>query len=119
MPTIKTRVDDATYATLVAKRRAAGLPSVSALFLRRCGELTDQVEASEIARRALRLAKQKATGTEFRLRDLFPPQQWENFSKGARLRAGKMFFEKVGAAVDGVRAKRRSSTNHQFYESAR
>jgi len=118
MPTVKTKIDDATYAALVARRKAVGLPSVSALFLRECGVLTDQAEACEIARRALRSAKQKAAGSEYRLRDLFPQQYWEKFSKGARLRAGKMFHEQVASAIHGVRATRKSSTNHQYYETA-
>jgi hypothetical protein len=118
MPTIKTNVDDATYKTLVSKRKAAGLPSVSALFLLKCGVLTDQAEAGEITRRALSSAKKKANGPEFRLRDLFRKNDWDSFSKGARLRAGKMFHEKVAAAVDGIRATRKSSTNHQYYRCA-
>jgi Domain of unknown function (DUF1413) len=118
MRTIKTQVDDATYATLVTKRKAAGLPSVSALFLRECGVLTDHVEASAIARRALTRAKKKPGGIEYRLGDLFPPQEWQKFSKGARLRAGKMFHAEVGAAVHGIRATRKSSSNHQYYMTA-
>jgi hypothetical protein len=118
MPTIKTKVDVATYARLVAKRKAAGLPSVSALFLEKCGELTERVEATEIVRRALPAAKRKDSGSTFRLRDLFPPPQWEKFSKGARLRAGKMFHEEIGSAVHGIRVGQKSSANHQFYVAA-
>jgi len=99
-------------------RKAAGLPSVSALFLLKSGELDDRAEANEIARRALKSAKRNPKGEEYRLRDLFPQQIWESFSKGARLRAGRMFFEAVASAVHGVRATRKSSTNHQFYETA-
>ena len=118
MPTIKTKVDVETYETLVKKRKKAGLPSVSALFLRQCGVLTDQAEASEIARRALRVATERPSGSEYRLCDLFPKKRWRNFSKGARLRAGKLFHEEVGSAVHGVRAARKSSTGHQIYETA-
>ena len=117
MKTVKTRMDDHTYAKLVAMRKAAGLPSVSALFLDRCGHLTDQAEAAEIARRALTAAKRKASGQEYLLRDLFPGR-WDEFSKGARLRAGKMFHEQVASAVHGIRATRKSATNHQLYETA-
>lgn len=117
MTTIKTSVDDATYAKLVAMRKTAGLPSVSALFLSKCRVLTDQAEATEIVSRAFTRAKKRVGRPDFRLRDLFPTAEWEKFSKGARLRAGKVFHEKVGAAVDGIRATRKSSTNHQFYKS--
>jgi hypothetical protein len=118
MPTVKTRVDDATYATLVAKRKAAGLPSVSALFLRESGVLTDQVAASEIARRALARAKKKSGEPEYLLRDLFAQKEWQKYPKGARLRAGKMFNAEVASAVHGIRATRKSSTNHQYYQTA-
>jgi len=111
-------VDDTTYLTLVKMRKKAGLPSVSALFLRKTGVLTDQMEASAIARSALTRAKKKASGSEFRLRDLFQQQEWERYSKGARLRAGKMFNAKIGSAIHGIKATRKSSTNHQYYESA-
>lgn len=115
MPTIRTIVDDETYASLSLKRRQAGLPSISALFLSRVDELTDEHEAGEIVRRAIRLASHKQPGVEFRLQDLFPPTRWERFSKGARLRSGRMFKAEVDAARRGIRAVRKSSSNHQFY----
>lgn len=115
MPLIKTVIDDATYATLVSLRKREGVPSVSALFLKRCNILTDDKEAGEITKRALKIAKGKDSGFEFRLRDLFPRTQWEKWSKGARLRAGRMFFDDVATAVHGVRALRKSSSNHQYY----
>jgi uncharacterized protein DUF1413 len=118
MRTIKTRVEDDVYASLVKMRRAARLPSVSSLFLSKCNLLTDHAEASEITRLALKAAKQQRSGSEYRLRDLFRKTRWQGFSKGARLRAGKMFYEEVSSAVYGIRATRKSSTNHQIYETA-
>ncbi|WP_454748925.1 single-stranded DNA-binding protein [Ciceribacter selenitireducens] len=115
MKTVKTMMDEETYAHLVAERKKAGVPSVSALFLLRCGVLTDAKEASEIVRKAIRAAKSKKVGYEFRLRDLFSTAGWNAFSKGARLRAGKMFHEEVAAAIHGLRASRKSSSNHQYY----
>lgn len=115
MPTIKTRVDDRTYKRLVAKRKKAGLPSVSALFLRETGESNDRAEAAEIARVALARAKKKPSGTEYLLRGLFSASGWGKFSKGARLSAGKMFHAEIASAVHGIRATRKSSTHHQFY----
>lgn len=115
MPIIKTDVDDETYALLVKMRQKAGLPSVSALFLKQCNVLTDGSEASEIVRRALRTAKGKNKGFEFRLRDLFKTADWERFSKGARLRAGRLFFEEIAAATHGIRAVRKTSSNQQIY----
>jgi hypothetical protein len=115
MPMIKTNVDDDTYALLVRKRKKAGLPSVSALFLKECGVLSDAKEAGEIVRRALKTAKGKDSGFEFRLRDLFAKNNWNAFSKGARLRAGRMFHDEIAAAIHGIRTGRKSASNHQFY----
>ena len=111
MPTVKTKLDDESYATLVRERKRLGLPSVSALFLAKFGLLTDEMEASEIVRRAVMLAKKKPRGTEFRLRDLFNQPQWDKFSKGARLRAGKMFFDRIR-----LRCSRRQSIAAIFFE---
>lgn len=118
MPVIKTVVDDATYASLVRKRKKAGVPSVSALFLKNCDELTDEKEAAEIVRQAIRAAAKMEPGEEFKLQDLFPTKRWERFSKGARLRGGRMFKAEVDAAQSGIRAVRKSSSNHQFYVRA-
>jgi hypothetical protein len=118
MPTIKTKVDDATYQELVRQRKAGGLPSVSALFLSKCGVLNDQKEAMEIVRRALAAAKKKSSGSQFQLRELFGQPQWTKFSKGARLRAGKMFYTEIGSAVHGIRPGGKSPSNHQIYISA-
>jgi hypothetical protein len=95
-------------------RSVAGHPSVSALFLDKCGVLTDDKEAGEIARKAMKRAKKKAKGFQFRLRDFF--SNWHQLSEGARLRAGRLFLYKVSAAVDGIRAVRKSSSGQQIYE---
>lgn len=117
MPTIKTRIDAQTYRRLAKMRRAAGLPSVSALFLDKCGLLSDDGAAAEIVRSALKRAKRKSSDDQYRLRDLFTKQSWEQFSKGARLRAGRMFRQKVAAALDGISATRKNATNHQYYQT--
>lgn len=115
MPVIKTAIDEDTYEFLMRERKKEGVPSISALFLKRCDVLTDAKEASEIVKRGLRIAKKKESGYEFRLRDLFPPRQWVTWTKGARLRAGRIFHEEVGAAIHGIRAIRKSASNHQYY----
>ena len=115
MRIIKTRLDDAGFAKLSKMRKTAGLPSISALFLEKCGLLSDEKEAQEIVRLALIRAKKKPRGTEFRLRDLFVKSLWEEFSKGARLRSGKMFYDRVSAAVHGIRDCGKSPSNHQLY----
>jgi hypothetical protein len=118
MKTIKTLIDDDAYAELARKRRAEGLPSVSALFLKKCGVLTDDDEAREIVRTALRKAKAKRSGYEFRLRELFPDSQWEKFGKGARLRAGRLFYARIAEATHGIRTLPKTSSNHQRYQTA-
>ncbi len=117
MPTIKTTVDDATYATLVDLRKRKGVPSVSALFLSQCGVLTDQKEATEIVRRAIASAKKKTSGprSQYKLQDLFPKTQWTAFSKPARIIAGKMFKAKIEAENLGIQILDKSSSNHQYY----
>jgi hypothetical protein len=115
MTLIKTMVDEATYKKLVKLRKKEGVPSVSALFLKRCDLLTDDKEADEIVKKALRAAKKRESGDEFRLRDLFPAEQWSAWTKGARLRAGRMFQDQIGTATYGIRASHRSGSNHQFY----
>lgn len=115
MPTIRTTVDDATYGELVKARKVAGLPSVSALFLSKCGVLDDGLEAAEIVRRAKKLAMKKPDNQRFRLRDLFKPTAWDGYSKGARLRAGRLFYDEMAAARDGIRPDQKSTSGHQYY----
>ena len=115
MPTVRTTMDEATYRKLVADRKAAGLPSVSALFLLKCGVLDDNMAASEIVRKAKVRAAKKADNERFRLRDLFQTDEWNKYSKGARLRAGRLFFDEMAAAVDGIRPEKKSSSGHQYY----
>ncbi len=117
MPTVKTTIDDDKYAKLVRMRKMAGVPSVSALFLQKVGMLDEKEEASDITRLALRSAKRKPAKSEYLLRDLFLKQRWEQFSKGARLRAGKMFNAEVASAVHGIRATRKAASGHQYYRT--
>jgi hypothetical protein len=116
MPTIKTDVDEETYAELVRLRRQEGVASVSALFLKRCGLLTDAQEAEELVKRALSLARRRPN-REFRLRDLFSAAQWGEFSKGTRIRAGRLFFERVTAQDLGIEAGDKTASNHQLYRA--
>lgn len=115
MPVIRTVVDDETYASLSQKQRKAGLLSISALFLSMCNESPENAEADEIVRRAIKLASFKLPGEEFRLQDLFPAETWESFSKGARLRSGRIFKAEAKTGLRGIQAVRTSGSNHQFY----
>ena len=114
MKTVKTPMSDETYATLVDMRKAEGVPSIAALFLKKCGLLDDDQEADEIVTKAGRKAQKLESGTVFTLKSLFPPEQWEMFSKGARLRAGKRFYDHILAK--GFRDAKKTSSNHQLYK---
>jgi|GEM_PF-4721428 len=118
MKTIKVRVEDNDYSKLVEDRRRAGLPTVAALFLLKCGVLDDQKTAAEIVKQALQRAKKRRSGDTYLLAELFKKREWAKFSKGARLRAGKMFNEVVSRAKDGVRAAHKTSSGHQVYTTA-
>lgn len=115
MAIIKTVVDKDTYARLVSKRRAAGLVSISALFLKQCGEPGDKNEAHTIVRRALLRAVKMEEGAEFTLPKLFRPAEWRRFDKAARLRSGRMFKAEVNTKRFEIRPLRLSSDNHQVY----
>jgi hypothetical protein len=116
MPTIKTEVDADTYAELVRLRREEGVSSVSALFLKKCGVLTDAQDAEELVKRAVALARRRP-GRQFRLRDLFSAQQWERFGKGTRIRAGRLFFERVNSHDLSIEILKKTASNHQLYRA--
>jgi hypothetical protein len=115
MVTIKTIVDKDMYARLAKKRRAAGMVSISALFLKQCGEPSERNEADTIVRRALSRAANKAEGEEFTLPKLFRPAEWQGFDKTARLRSGRMFKAEINTKRFRIRPLRLSSANHQVY----
>jgi hypothetical protein len=118
MKTIKVPVTDSQYQLLVTQRKAAGLPSVSALLLKNSNILSDEDEAREIVNVAFRRACTKSSGEQFTLRELFQSDLWEKFGKSARLRAGRQFFGLVSAATHGIRTLPKTSSNHQRYEKA-
>ena len=74
------------------------------------------MEAAEIVRQAKKLAMKKPDNERFRLRDdLFKPAAWDSYSKGARLRAGRLFYDEMAAARDGIRPDQKSGSGHQYY----
>ncbi len=117
MKTIKTTVDDATYGKLVAIRKEEGLPSVSALFLRKCNALSPQTEAVEITKKAVQLALKQPKTVRYRIKDLFPALAWEGYSKSARIGAGRLFNSKVNAPNSGLAEVGISGSNHMFYKT--
>ena len=81
--------------------------------------LTDQQNANEIAKRVMKIVEKKRAGSEFRLKDLFPSDQWEGFPKAARISAGKAFNTLVNSQAYRVDTAHKSSSNHQFYRVVR
>jgi hypothetical protein len=113
--TVKIPLSEAEYASLLAMKKVHGVPSIPALLKKLAGLYTESAEATAIVDTAMRKAKRKPLNEEFRLKDLFLPSRWESFGKIPRLRAGKLFRDRVTLAVDGIVATRKNSTNHQFY----
>lgn len=116
MKTIKTIVDDENYAKLVKMRKDQGLPSISALFMKKTVGLTPALEAEQIVSRALKAAKVRPLNELFILRDLFPRDQWNKFDRSARLQAGRAFYARISAARDGIIPGPKTQANHQQYK---
>jgi hypothetical protein len=110
-------MSDEHFAALSAQAKAVGLPGIASLLLKKSGVLNDEAEAADIVKKAIKLAKRKKPREQFRLKELFQAHDWEQFSKGARLRAGRQFFAIVlEAGRDlGIAATEKTSSNHQAY----
>jgi predicted CopG family antitoxin len=114
---IKTTVDEEAYKELVEMRKKEGVPSVSALFLKLSGQLSSDKMVREVVRTALSKAKKTQKGKEYRLCDLFEDATWKKYTPGVRTKAGAAFKAEVDTAVHGIRPTRKSSANHQYYET--
>lgn len=114
MKTVKTPMSEQTYAKLVVMRRAEGVPSIAALFLKKCGVLDDEQTADEIVTKAVQKASRQPAGEVFTLKSLFGPEEWESFAKGARLKAGKRFYDRI-TARPGFEDSGKTTSNHQRY----
>ncbi|HYC06255.1 MAG TPA: DUF1413 domain-containing protein [Azospirillaceae bacterium] len=120
MKTVRVTMSDEAHTKLQAQAKADGLPGIASLLLKSAGQLTEDAEAANINRTAILRAKKLPVDSTFRLRDLFPASDWERFSKGARLRAGREFVADVRAKlVQGVRYKEKTQQNHHVYVRTR
>ena len=117
MKTVRVAISDENFTALSAKAKVLGLPGIASLLLKNSGMLNDETEAADIVKKAIKLARRKEAREEFRLKELFGPEDWDQFSKGARLRAGRQFAAKVleeGVSL-GLAKTGKTSSNHHTY----
>ena len=109
-------MSDEAFGLLNAEARKKKLPGIASLLLSKSGVLSDEAAGADIAKRATRNAGKLAPGMRFKLRQLFEPAEWEGFTKGSRVYAGRIFFEQVTSGkVANVIDDGKSSSNHQLY----
>jgi hypothetical protein len=117
MKNVRVVMSDETFNRLKLKAKTAGCPGIGAYLLKVAGELTHDAEAHGIARLAERRARALPIGSEpFILKKLFSKDEWEGYSKPARIAAGKEFFAGVECGLtDGVEVGGKTGSNHQTY----
>jgi hypothetical protein len=116
MKTVRVTMSDEAFAQLSAEARKKKLPGIASLLLSKSDVLSDEAAGADIAKKAARNASKLADGERFKLRQLFEPDDWEGFTKGSRVYAGRIFFEEVtNGKVANVADDGKSSSNHQFY----
>lgn len=116
MKTVRVTMPDETHKALFEASKKAGLPGIASYLLMQAGELTDDAQAADIKKRAIQKVRKVLPGKQFRLRELFDQEEWNNFSKGSRIIGGRYFNSAVQLKeVDGVVASAKQSGNHQFY----
>lgn len=108
---------DETYDRLRVEARQAGYPGIGSYLLSKVNGLTTDAEAHDIVKRAEKLAIRKSLDDgSFTLKSLFSKEQWNAYSKPARIAAGKLFFAEVEVGfVPGVQVSEKSGANHQTY----
>lgn len=115
MKTVRVTMSEKAFSNLNDQAKEMGLPGIASFLLHKAGVLTDDAEAADIKKQALSKARKLDVGEKFKLRGLFLKDKWEQFPKAVRIRAGRQFFADVQAGVGGIRAGKKSSSNHQFY----
>jgi len=119
MKTVRVTMPDEAFSKLNEQAKEAGLPGIASLLLKKANVLTDDAEAADVKKQAFTRARKLEIGERFKLRGLFTKDKWEMFPKAVRIRAGRQFFAEVQEGVSGVRAEKKSSSNHQFYVRTR
>ena len=120
MPVIRVELSRNAYEKLTQARKKAGLPNSASYLLQRAGLLDTHAAGTEIARTAYRRALKVTRGEPFTVKGLFSEPEWDGFSRDARIRAGKTFFQRVSQEEDEggspIRILGKNSSNHQLYE---
>ncbi|MGS0979315.1 DUF1413 domain-containing protein [Burkholderia glumae] len=108
-------MSDEVFERLRLEAKAAGFPGISSYLLSKVEGLTDAAEAEDIVKQALQRARRRPPGEPFRLKDLFPAERWDGFSKSARLSAGRRFHGAAKAGTAGLEVAAKTASNHQTY----
>jgi Domain of unknown function (DUF1413) len=116
MKTVRVTMSDEAFASLSEQAKKAGLPGIASFLLKKAGALTDDAEAADMKKKAILKASRQRPGATFRLKDLFSEDSWAAYSKGARIRAGRQFYDAIKVdGIVGIEALQKRSGNHQFY----
>lgn len=115
MKTVRVTMPAEDFSILSAEAKEEGFPGIASLLLFRAGRSSADAEAADIKKKAFVRAMKLDVGITFRLKDLFNQEAWENYSRGARIRAGQQFFSDVQSEVEGIEAIREPNTNGQRY----
>ena len=116
MKNVRVTMSDEVFMRLKTEAKKAGYPGISSYLLSKVDGLTTDAEAAEIVKKGRFRVTRKKLDKPFRLKDLFEKDEWDGFSKAARLASGRMFFEQVKeGGIDGVGVGEKNSTNHQTY----
>jgi len=114
---VRVVMSDETFERLKAKAREAGNLGIAAYLLSQVHEQTHDAEVHIIVRRAeMRALNRAPEDGPFLLKKLFKTEDWEKFTKPAKLAAGKEFFARVEAGlIAGIALGEKNSSNHQTY----
>jgi hypothetical protein len=115
MEIVKMTFSSQEHSKLEDERKQAGLSSIQALIRKRLGFSGNDPDPAEIARRGLAAVSKMAAGKPFGLRTLFDQSEWKAWSKGARIQAGKKFFDLITTGQYGVREIGKDAANLQLY----
>lgn len=109
-------MSDEAFGQLTSEARKRKLPGIASLLLSNSQVLTDEAAGADIAKKAARNASKRPDGEKFKLKELFNPTEWEDFPKGARVYAGRIFYNEVtNGKVANISDAGKSTSNHQFY----
>ncbi len=121
MKNVRITMADDVYEQIAAKAQVAGFSGISSYLLSLAGGDADESEVESILNRAREPAMTLTTvGKQFRLKALFGKDEWESYSKGVRIKAGKRFYADVIARkLPNIDEGPLTGSNHQTYIRSR